>query len=120
MDDNFDLSGEEEGADVDEEDDSQEASDEDAELAGTDAKRAAQASGSHPLQQSFKAAAGELLKKYGIATDDAGRPLRPCALPGKIVHSQRLCLLLRTKLCPCRRASKLMRASFCGIWDCCR
>ena len=70
------MSGEEEGADGDEEDDSQEESDEDAELAGTDAKRAAQASGSHPLQQSFKAAAGELLKKYGIATGDAGRPLR--------------------------------------------
>ena len=38
----------------------------------TDAKRAGQASGAHPLQQSFKAAAGELLKKYGMAPDDAG------------------------------------------------
>ena len=31
-----------------------------------------QASGSHPLQQSLKAAAGELLRKYGVAPEDAG------------------------------------------------
>ena len=70
--DDFDLSGEKEDSDEDEEDDSQEGSIEDAEEDATDAKRAGQASGAHPLQQRFKAAAGELLKKYGMAPDDTG------------------------------------------------
>ena len=68
MDENFQLSEEEDG----EEGDSEEGSDEDAEGDATDAKRVQQASGSHPLQQSFKAAAGELLRKYGVSPDDAG------------------------------------------------
>ena len=69
MDENFQLSDEEQ--EDGEEDDSEEGSDKDAEGDATDAKRAQQASGSHPLQQSFKAAAGELLKKYGVAPGDA-------------------------------------------------
>ena len=77
LDENCDLSGDEDDGDGD---DSQEESEEDAAATG----RAQQASGSHPLQQSFKAAAGELLKKYGIAPDDAGglvsrRELHPMA-----------------------------------------
>ena len=72
LDENFQLSEEDDG----EEDASEEGSDKDADKDATDAKRAQQASGSHPLQQSFKAAAGELLKKYGVAPDDAGGCLR--------------------------------------------
>lgn len=68
LDDNFDLSGDDE----DDEEGSEEEEESDIELDATDAKRAAQASGSHPLQESFRAAASELLKKYGVAADDAG------------------------------------------------
>ena len=70
LDDNFELSGDEED---DEEGSAEEGDSEgDDELNATDAKRAAQAAGDHPLQQSFQAAASELLKKYAVATDDAG------------------------------------------------
>ena len=61
----------------DEEDDEEGSAEEgdserDDELDATDAKRAAQAAGGDPLQQSFRATASELLKKYGVATADAG------------------------------------------------
>ena len=70
LDENFELTGDEE----DDEEGSAEAgeSEGDDELDATDAKRAAQAAGDDPLQQSFHAAAAELLKKYGVATDGAG------------------------------------------------
>ena len=66
------MSGDGEDDDGDEEDGSREESDEDAEEDASDVRHARQTPGSHPLQQSFKAAAGELLKKYGLAPEDAG------------------------------------------------
>ena len=75
LDENFELSGDEED---DEEGSAEDGDSEgDAELNATDAKRAAQAAGDHPLQQNFQAAASELLKKYGVATDDAGGLMPP-------------------------------------------
>jgi nucleolar protein 14 len=65
LDENFELSDEDGSRDAS-------GSDEEEEATGADAKRATQASGDHPLQKSFKAAAAELLKKYGMQTADAG------------------------------------------------
>ena len=70
LDENFELTGDEEddeGSSTEEGE--SEASDE---LDATDAERTAQAARYDPLQQSFKAAASELLKKYGVNTDGAG------------------------------------------------
>ena len=70
LDENFELSGDEED---DEEGSAEEGDSEgDDEVNATDAKRTAQAAGDHHLQQSFQAAASELLKKYGVATDNTG------------------------------------------------
>ena len=75
LDENFELSGDEED---DEAGSAEEGDSEgDDELNATDAKRAAQAAGDHPLQQRFQAAASELLEKYGVAADDAGGLMPP-------------------------------------------
>lgn len=75
LDENFELNGDEGDAQEDNDGDGpqeEDGSEEEPEQDATDVKRAAQAAGSHPLQQSLRAAAGELLRKYGVATEDAG------------------------------------------------
>ena len=75
LDENFDLNEDEEDADEDDDGDGsqeEDGSEEEPEQDAKDVKRAAQAAGSHPLQQSLRAAASELLRKYGVATEDAG------------------------------------------------
>lgn len=75
LDENFELDEDEEGADEDDDgygSQEEDGSGEEPEQDAKDVKRAAQAAGSHPLQQSLRAAADQLLRKYGVPTEDAG------------------------------------------------
>ena len=75
LDENFELDEDEEDADEDDDGDGSQEEDgsgEEAEQDAKDVKRTAQAAGSHPLQQSLRAAAGQLLRKYGVAAEGTG------------------------------------------------